>query len=310
MQTNLTTIRPMEIIYHYCDASAFLSIITNKKLWVTNTRKMNDHSEGHLIEKAVAQAIRRDLDGKPGRENRMTESDLDKVAHALAMGRPELFACCFSREKDSTAQWLNYADRGRGFAIGFDRETLWRNKVYPWNHSVLDGEKYVVPPRFSRKPDERLTLTPVLYMDGQYAQQIVDEQIYHYVVDFLRDGTLQKEMVNNVAFFSSIAKDASFRHENELRLVYAPSIKIEVRPGSDARSEILGPIEPMKWRTSAYGVTPYFEFSFTPGAVREVWIGPANPEHKDHAARHLLYTLLTLNGFWDVQFIESKSPYR
>ncbi|WP_175732303.1 DUF2971 domain-containing protein [Burkholderia ambifaria] len=298
----------MDTIYHYCDAAAFLSIITNKQLWLTNTRKMNDHSEGFVIEKALVDWVKQGIDGQFGNLQLWPDDSIDKVKHALAMGRPELYACCFSREKDSTSQWLNYADRARGFAIGFDPEKLWQNRLVPWNHSTFDGERYVVPVRFSNQPEERLTLTPVLYVNRETVGSILSDRLWGNTRDFLSGGS-PDAMVNTASFFSSIAKDASFRHESELRLIYAPSV-MPAAPGSMGEPHVFGTIKPMKWRASAYGLTPHFEFNFPVDAIREIWIGPANPEHKDHAARHLLSTLLNLHGVWDVQLMESRSPYR
>lgn len=35
----------MPTINHYCDAGAFTSIVQEKVLWLSNTRRMNDASE-------------------------------------------------------------------------------------------------------------------------------------------------------------------------------------------------------------------------------------------------------------------------
>ena len=35
----------MDIIYHYTDLNAFLSIIKNKKLWLSATNNLNDYYE-------------------------------------------------------------------------------------------------------------------------------------------------------------------------------------------------------------------------------------------------------------------------
>ncbi|MCA8504685.1 hypothetical protein LGN13_23595 [Burkholderia multivorans] len=116
-------------------------------------------------------------------------------------------------------------------------------------------------------------------------------------------------MVNKATFYSAIAKDASFQHEQELRLIYAPSI-IPAAADTGEGPRALGPVRQLKWRASTYGVTPYFEFPIPNGAIREIWIGPANPEHKDRASRHLLSALLQYHGAGDAQLIESSSTYR
>lgn len=267
---------------------------------------MNDHSEGLIIERALMRWIADDLENNDPPQ--FTDSAAMKIKEALAVGRPELYACCFSRERDSTTQWLNYADKGKGFAIGFDADSIRQNRILPWNHSTFDGEKYVIPVRFSQDPEERLSLTPVLYVDDSSADSILGANLWGKVREFI-DGGSPNAMVNTATFYSSIAKDASFRHENEYRLVYAPSV-MPLPPGQLGEPIVTGTVKPLKWRSSGYGVTPYFEYEFNVDAIREVWIGPANPEHNDHAARHLISTMLNLNGFWGMQLLESRSPYR
>ncbi|MCA8504686.1 hypothetical protein LGN13_23600 [Burkholderia multivorans] len=173
------------MIYHYCDATAFLSIIQEKKLWLSNTRKMNDHSEGFVIERSLLGRIQ---EAHAADDGIVADSALDRVKQALATARPELYACCFSRERDSTSQWLNYADRARGFAIGFDPNCLWINRIVPWNHSVLGAEKYVVPVEFSNNPEERLSLTPVLYLDRNAADNLVATSLWAQTLTFLDGG--------------------------------------------------------------------------------------------------------------------------
>ena len=39
----------MGIVYHYCSVPAFISIIRNKELWLTDVLKSNDPMEGQKI---------------------------------------------------------------------------------------------------------------------------------------------------------------------------------------------------------------------------------------------------------------------
>ncbi|MCP2092012.1 UNVERIFIED_ORG: hypothetical protein J2Y81_008118 [Paraburkholderia sediminicola] len=54
----------MTTLYHYCDANAFMSIVKNKKLWLSSTSKMNDLNEGSMITRALQKWSLADM-GKP-----------------------------------------------------------------------------------------------------------------------------------------------------------------------------------------------------------------------------------------------------
>ncbi|WP_199032418.1 hypothetical protein [Ralstonia sp. ASV6] len=47
----------MPTIYHYCDATAFTSVIQKRVLWLSNTRRMNDASEVVGMERAFRELI-------------------------------------------------------------------------------------------------------------------------------------------------------------------------------------------------------------------------------------------------------------
>lgn len=292
----------MQTIYHYCDAAAFISIITSGMLRLTHTRKMNDHSEGLVIERAMLEWL-----DDAVQQRVFSSEDRETVRLALSERRPELYATCFSRERDSTAQWMNYADRGRGFAIGFDPDLLWHNTLASSNHSEWGEDIFVIPVPAETSPEKRIALTPVLYVDKGRKSAIMSRLITE-IRAFMKHSAIDG-VVGACAFYGAISKDVSFKHEQEVRLVYRPGI-IPAPPRSGRPPHIIGPLSPLQWRAGAYGVTPYFDFRVPVEAIKEVWIGPANPEHKDHSARHLLENLLRFHGMSDVALAESQSPYR
>lgn len=267
---------------------------------------MNDFSEGMLIERALNEKLnlRKNIeDDERGSPMRATAS--------LKENRPEFYACCFSTERDSTTHWLNYADGGRGFSIGFEAKSLWQNRLQPHNHSIWEGNTYVVPVNTSVNPEERLALTPLLYADSKMVDEIVGP--LSQAVGLPLRPEKQDELAHTISFYNAISKDHAFRHEREWRLIYAPTIVPPFPPPSGAqigRPIIHGHLEPLMWRAGPYGITPYFEFGFKAESIKEIWIGPKNPEHQDKVARHLLIDLLHLNGFWSVTTRESKAPYR
>lgn len=288
--------RPMRI-YHYCDVTSFMSIVSKKALWLNSIRKMNDHSEGLVIERAVTQHLRQIADS-----GKVSHSFVNSVMNVLSFNRPDLYSCCFSEERDSTAQWMNYADSGRGFAIGFEPSALWSNRVqgYPFADKVLFS-----PDRASQIHAMRMALTPILYCD---------ETVMPGILNLLEQETRRSQdtqaSINSVAwgtqYFGAVAKDKSFRHEQEWRLLYAPDVTI----ATDGAQYVTGFLQRMEWRASRYGLTPYFPYTFDPVAIREIWIGPGNPEKSDPSSRHLIKRFLEAHGLHHVEVIESQSPYR
>jgi len=110
----------MPIIYHYCDANAFMSIVENLKLRLSSTSKMNDLNEGSVTEKYLVSLL------KEGDR----EASIEELRAHIEMAKDEMYACCFSRDPDSTVQWMAYANEGKGFAIGFDVDSLLAGKDY------------------------------------------------------------------------------------------------------------------------------------------------------------------------------------
>lgn len=108
-----------EIIYHYCDANAFHSICTNRKLWFNDLFSMNDSLEiqwGYSIWEEAASVKMK----KYGKE---FLDEIDKILHFSGF-QGLLLANCFSTNGDVLSQWRAYANDGKGYVIGFDAKEL------------------------------------------------------------------------------------------------------------------------------------------------------------------------------------------
>ncbi|WP_432778376.1 DUF2971 domain-containing protein [Burkholderia gladioli pv. alliicola] len=109
-------------VYHYCGADAFLSILSNGFLWVSDARKTNDRRELDWFKDLALKHL-----AKSAAKGDKMLSDLHLVLRArfeLIEDVSDYYVCCFSEKKDSVPQWVAYADRGTGFAIGFDVNAL------------------------------------------------------------------------------------------------------------------------------------------------------------------------------------------
>ena len=105
-----------QILYHYCGLDAFLSIIKNSTLWLSDIRKSNDYLECVYCRDKINEKIRGFLeDDKEALEawdfgyNINSDLSMDMIS----------YVACFSENKDQLSQWRGYADNGAGIAVGF-----------------------------------------------------------------------------------------------------------------------------------------------------------------------------------------------
>ena len=101
------------ILYYYCSADSFMSIIKNKTLRFSDLYHMNDLSElqqGNIIFDEII-------------KNSSAFSEETKAKFALTLqefkNRCILLSISFSRAKDSLSQWRGYGDDAKGFCIGY-----------------------------------------------------------------------------------------------------------------------------------------------------------------------------------------------
>ncbi|WP_322048958.1 DUF2971 domain-containing protein [Paraburkholderia sp. J67] len=288
----------MAIIYHYCNPGAFLSIVESHSLWLGNARKMFDARIGDAVGTMLVNALAQGHQPCDGQHTLASE-----LALALNLSQRELFTCCFSGNRDATAQWWSYADAGRGFAIGFDSDLL---------HPPGDATRARQNADALADSARGIALTPVLYGDdatlSRHIETLKNRLAQAALTCASASGSANQARCAHVRavalaceWLGVVSKDPSFRHELEWRLVYVSS--------SDADSDARAP--QIHWRTTNHGLTSYFRFGFPPEAVREVWIGPHNSERlppgslmgvKEH---HALKLLMRTHGYERTEIIEA-----
>lgn len=253
---NIDTLKD-KVIYHYCDAYAFLSICQNNKLWFNDLHSMNDLSERHygygIWEESVNQIIQQEIENitneceknKKFEELKKYLDEIDKVMHLS--GRKYVHtATCFTRNSDLLSQWRGYANDGQGYCIGFDVNYMLKLNSY----AVL-----------------------VLYDKKMQIKESV-EAIYH-LMKLIKDGKMKEfeELVEMYCLNSSALKDSSFLEEEEVRLLYPLSIDNNLK----INDILTNPPLDIKFRIKQNIPTPYVEMPFDKRAIREVIIGPRNP---------------------------------
>lgn len=118
------------VLYHYCPTQAFLSIIENKNIWLSDANKTNDKTELVWLFTQIKNVIEQALESYKNIFNSEIISKAkvcaDQAIDALLTGKAiyvqnsKNMMICFSEAENLLSQWRAYADNGNGLAIGFD----------------------------------------------------------------------------------------------------------------------------------------------------------------------------------------------
>lgn len=108
-----------EIVYHYTSAAALLAITEEGRLHAGSTRGLNDRMELYPGREALRKRAERAVPGSVAssvweavKDPGVSNSDDVQSVYVLSA----------SSNADDAAQWINYADDGRGYAIGIRRD--------------------------------------------------------------------------------------------------------------------------------------------------------------------------------------------
>ena len=274
-----------DILYHYCDANAFLSICTSGKIRFGDLFSMNDFMEMHWGYSVWEEAATELLD-VVGRE---FLDEIDKIIHSSGM-KGVLTASCFSLSGDVLRQWRAYADDGQGYAIGFSAKDLIEAPVRPL--SVLyNHEKQV---------HEMKSIILSLF-------KVEQQEEIKFGGDFW-------EVCTRIAFDLSSFKNPAFAEEQEVRLVHLLSLvegqsffKLTDDGGTAFGQPAAG--EPIQFKIRHNTPTPFIDLDYTNkgiiNPIKEVILGPKNDSLPTGVA-----VFLETVGIGSVRILKSKASYR
>lgn len=257
------------LLYHYSSLHGLRGIIKQKHLRMTNVLWMDDTTELFWFYKVVTRVLdRQPPDARNALQERLRQMTGDRRLS-------NVYCTCFSKDPDSRSQWLEYADDGHGFAIGFD----------PTSFDL----KRAVPVR-------NVELQPVIY-DEEKQEQMAEEFIRHLQGhgDEVADKFVLFATKYNMWWQGACCKNPAFVNENEWRLIYRDE------PGGD-----LDFIE-----KAGRHLIPFIQFPFDPAKnpIREIWLGPRNQSQRNVDA---VAQLLRVCGYdvGHVSFPGSSIPLR
>ncbi|MDZ4276795.1 MAG: DUF2971 domain-containing protein [Erythrobacter sp.] len=238
----------VDILYHYCSSSTFLSIVRNKKIWLTNLTLSNDRMEGLWAVKMFLDLFKNDDRNASFAAKTILEGE---IRQRIALGT------CFSSKGDLLSQWRGYAEGGRGVCIGFKKEALDRLELK------------------SKSGEGSSTLRKINYCS--FLPSEMEESIYAEFDDQIEQG--RKCIGDNVSFSKDYSNDGhdrvtalinnlftlknpAFQEENEWRLLLVDY------PSS---------IENIGFRESNSLLSPYVEVPFDADLISTICLGPLHP---------------------------------
>jgi hypothetical protein len=263
-----------EVVYHYCNATAFYSILTKRALWLGSVLCMNDYMEQrHLLGKAK-RLLKELAEGETGRF-------VSPLIRYFDRAKLTPFACCLSMEGDLLSQWRAYADDGKGFSIGFRSDDL-RQAAARHSHPVA--------------------VWSVEYEDARQ-MELLRVGIDRYVSLATQGQAKVEDILSTLLYAWSLSagcKHHGFREEREVRVILALA--------EDATMTSENPTK-MQFRVANSQVVSYFTLDLSETAIAEIRLGPKNAARDDDS--HLRW-FLEENGYGRdrVRIVPSEATYR
>ncbi len=275
------------MVYRYCNLDTFLKIIQNKSLRLSDIGKSNDYAELIYMENIIREEFEKKIRMMVLEdEERSTVLSLEEFTRNIMLNSINLYATCFSEEKDLLSQWRGYANGGMGVAIGFSKEIM----------RLVNEEKY------------GLVFRKVCYMEKEQREFARKEA--QIIIDTMQRKKLFAafaEVYENDIAKIGCMKQPGFSEEKEWRLCIGMTPEIRIDQKGRFKDFVLSEIKTQCIREH---LITYFDLSFEKiynDFVKEIIIGPsAKVTERD------ISTSLMINGF-DVNKIhvtKSQVTYR
>lgn len=273
------------ISYHYCSTSTFLSIISNKTIWLSDINTMNDFSERHWAYDRFIEAANLVI-GQVGRD---FIDRIDSVMHHAGYNNLSLVAS-FSADGDVLSQWKSYAEDGTGVAVGFDSHQL-KNLAVRTVQIEYQKEK---------QTDHHRT---ILLAAHQLFSNLGDNEKKDFIPRFAA----------KLFYDLSCFKNPAFQEEKELRLIRVIGVSRKetdwyLHDGGGNGEKYSRKKLPIKFRAKNGGVVSYIELplrSLNENAIKHIVMGP-----KSVNSGNEISMALTANGFTGCKITKSEATYR
>jgi Protein of unknown function (DUF2971) len=282
-----------QLIYHYTSADSLHGIISQRKMWLTDWRFLNDRNEVYEGLEIASKLIDELFDGATlafQRERLLSYLD-PKTIH--------IFIASFCESADSVPHWQSYAMNGLGYAIGFNTQKL----------RETQNEVFL----------ERVSYNDKIVGDRTGSYRSAEQEMRDFISSALAGLTGDHSSFFRAAFKLplrvSTVKHGHFAHEKEWRWIL-PLMSHTWDEGSTPRTaNVFFPKDGILIPRTAISLIPKGGF-FRVGledpivhstAIENIVIGPRLDQELAEVA---LRTFLNKHNYEDVTITKSSSPYR
>lgn len=286
------------ILYHYCSVESFFSIITSKKIRLSDLAHTNDSQElrygfEHILtyfESITGQQLNEDQ-----------KKNIWKEYYGA-------YAICFSEKGDLLSQWRGYADDGHGVSIGFDLTKFGINQRYPWISNKecesLGFEKII----YNYKDFKNIINNNIIFEQRPNGDELINQYNASIIETMLKRQDISEFI--KLQFFSILSclipfiKNSSFDEELEWRIVYYCTDKLLQAKDSFELTKKENLLD-KQFRISNKKITSYYEYDFERYInnlpLVEIYLGP-----KCRLKKGDVMSLLEWNGYNALGKIEIK----
>jgi Protein of unknown function (DUF2971) len=245
-------------LYHYTNAAGLVGIISSNTLYATESRYMNDSSEGIYAHDLVEHHLLRLSKTRRYKRLAMLKADVGLITQ---LSREDVYVTCFCEDRKLLNQWRVYAGN-QGYAIGFNTASL---KQFSGQLCRVTYNRAVQNKALSNITEAAAKFLDNLLAKNNYNLEMVDAMNLGFST-FLRW---------HLTYAALGFKDQAFSAEKEWRLTSIGSDSIQVRH-----------------RSGPYGLTPFvLHRPHGKGRlpVTSVTHGPTtSPANAEHAIKSLL----------------------
>ena len=270
-------------LFHYTDVNAVKSIIENGKMWLTDSRFLNDSQEMHDGAERIINYLEHQKTHFSHRHECL-ELAAGYLAQDLGLGpyfkseRRPVYVCSFSEQCDLLSQWRAYGS----YAIEFESEDIPLH-VKPCVYNV----------------DEKNT-------QASYGALKALEVVANEMKDDGLCGAPSFEAVADLVSLAATFKDASFLEEREVRLILGH----DKDPMFNHRLEVL-------FRAKGNYLIPYVEQEIPVKAIKAIHVGPMRDQELAYISisaflqsRSLSSSVYAESNQHCIKVIKSAIPYR
>ncbi|RXK01143.1 hypothetical protein CRU98_01465 [Arcobacter sp. CECT 8986] len=228
-----------EVLYHYTNIPAALSILSNKSIWLSDCRFLND---SHEYYKAI-DILLNSFDIK--------EEESKFINTVLTYSGYKEHHCIFSLSSNPKilSQWRTYSDDGRGVAIGFHRKSL--EQSFNLFECIYENHELYIE---DIRKKHLQTIDKIIYICNHFVGQHIVLELDKIVSEI---NLLARDLLR--------IKNSVFKEEKEVRIIKSYSYKdISFRNSNNI-------IVPYKDEVYAKYLDKFVDHSIY---VREIWLGP------------------------------------